>query len=134
MGALPRPQFGMVQSKVYPVYFRLLAYSVMVALAGHLYGQRNNLLSKTAGMAEVYSLLWTFSMILFNLLYLEPRVTKVMFWRMKMGKEEGRGRQSLVSELTAKVSDDHVFATSAIPTTAATPVTAGGMTPPPSCT
>ncbi|KAM1203964.1 hypothetical protein ACFX2J_019713 [Malus domestica] len=32
-------------------------------------------------------------MILFNMMYLEPRSNKVMFERMKIEKEEGRGRE-----------------------------------------
>ncbi|MBA0632381.1 hypothetical protein Godav_001139, partial [Gossypium davidsonii] len=35
-GQLPRQQFGVVQSKIYPVYFRAMAYSIGMALLGHL--------------------------------------------------------------------------------------------------
>ncbi|XAR55649.1 hypothetical protein NMG60_11035790 [Bertholletia excelsa] len=94
VGVLPRQQFGMVQSKIYPVYFRAMAYGVLVAFLGQLYlsHQHQKLFSKTPEMFQCCNLLASFSMLLFNLLYLEPRATKVMFQRMKVKKEEGRGK------------------------------------------
>ncbi|KAL7176612.1 hypothetical protein ACSBR2_030034 [Camellia fascicularis] len=90
-GALPRQQFGVVQSKIYPVYFRAMAYSILVALLGHLLGKRKRLLLfSVAEMFVVYHLVASLVMILVNLLYLEPRATKVMIERMKIEKEEGR--------------------------------------------
>ncbi|KAI8002856.1 Transmembrane protein 205 [Camellia lanceoleosa] len=90
-GALPRQQFGVVQSKIYPVYFRAMAYSILVALLGHLLGKRKRLLLfSVAEMFVVYHLVASLVLILVNLLYLEPRATKVMIERMKIEKEEGR--------------------------------------------
>ncbi|XP_052188479.1 uncharacterized protein LOC127798879 isoform X2 [Diospyros lotus] len=97
-GALPRQQFGVVQSKIYPVYFRAMAYCVFVALLSYLLVPRRRLFSKMADMFQAYNLLSSLLMLLFNLWYLEPRATKVMFERMKMEKEEGRGRDHYVSE------------------------------------
>ncbi|KAE8673041.1 hypothetical protein F3Y22_tig00111817pilonHSYRG00032 [Hibiscus syriacus] len=37
-------------------------------------------------------------MVLVNALYLEPKATKLMFERMKMEKEGGRGRPGFVAE------------------------------------
>ncbi|KAK3002514.1 hypothetical protein RJ639_021674 [Escallonia herrerae] len=94
-GALPRQQFGMLQSKIYPVYFKAMAYAVGVALVGHLLTQRRRMFSSTFEILQGWNLLVSLLMVLANLLYLEPRATKVMFERMKMEKEEGRGTHGL---------------------------------------
>ncbi|KAM0977037.1 hypothetical protein EV1_019634 [Malus domestica] len=39
-GSLPPQQFGMVQSKIYKVYFKAMSYSVRMALLGHLWRHR----------------------------------------------------------------------------------------------
>ncbi|XP_075483328.1 uncharacterized protein LOC142523423 [Primulina tabacum] len=92
--ALPRHQFGMVQSKIYPVYFKAMTYCVGVALFGHLLSQRKRLSPVSVGMFQSFNLVVSLVMVLANMLYLEPRATKVMFERMKMEKEEGRGKES----------------------------------------
>ncbi|KAM0972115.1 hypothetical protein ACFX2H_019661 [Malus domestica] len=87
-GSLPPQQFGMVQSKIYKVYFKAMAYSVRMALLGHLWRHRSSLFrGKSADMLHNYNLIAALSMILFNMMYLEPRSTKVMFERMKIEKE-----------------------------------------------
>ncbi|XP_073146982.1 uncharacterized protein [Henckelia pumila] len=96
--ALPRHQFGMVQSKIYPVYFKAMAYCVGMALFGHLLNQRKRLSTVSVGMFQSYNLVLSLVLVLVNLLYLEPRATKVMFERMKMEKEEGRGKESEVDK------------------------------------
>ncbi|XWS23398.1 hypothetical protein CRYUN_Cryun28dG0010700 [Craigia yunnanensis] len=97
-GVLPRQQFGVVQSKIYPVYFRAMAYSIGLALFGHFLGQRKTLFSSKSDMFHAFNLLSSLFMVLVNALYLEPKATKVMFERMKMEKEEGRGRDDFVAE------------------------------------
>ncbi|KAL5216832.1 hypothetical protein ABZP36_008233 [Zizania latifolia] len=87
--ALPRQQLGMVQSKLYPVYFRFVAYGVGVALAAHLGGRER---STVAARAQSFNLLATLALVVTNMLLLEPKATKVMFERIKMEKEEGKGR------------------------------------------
>ncbi|KAL8162431.1 hypothetical protein V2J09_013920 [Rumex salicifolius] len=90
--SLPRQQFGVVQSRVYPVYFKALASSVGLALLGHLFGRsRRPEVSNEAWRFQVYNLVASIALVLVNLLYLEPRATKVMYERMKIEKEEGRG-------------------------------------------
>ncbi|KAM1075004.1 hypothetical protein PS2_019587 [Malus domestica] len=87
-GSLPPQQFGMVQSKIYKVYFKAMGYSVRMALLGHLWRHRSSLFrGKSADMLHNYNLIAALSMILFNMMYLEPRSTKVMFERMKIEKE-----------------------------------------------
>ncbi|KAK4256414.1 hypothetical protein QN277_009282 [Acacia crassicarpa] len=97
--AMPRQQFGVVQSKIYPVYFRTMGYSVGLALFGHVMRHRSTLFFSKAEMLQVHNLLASLLTLFLNSMYLEPRATKVMFERMKIEKEEGRGREDLASEL-----------------------------------
>ncbi|XP_047310884.1 uncharacterized protein LOC124914389 [Impatiens glandulifera] len=100
-GALPRQQFGIVQSKIYPVYFKTLSLCIGLSLMGHLLGQWRRLKSRSADMFQAYSLFSALIMTLVNLWYMEPKATKVMFERMKVERElEGRGR---VQEPAGKV-------------------------------
>ncbi|KAF7824997.1 Transmembrane protein 205 [Senna tora] len=87
---IPRQQFGVVQSKVYPVYFRAMTYTIGLALLGHVFSPRN-----TDFLPQSYNLLASLIATLINSIYLEPRATKVMFERMKVEKEEGRGRDDI---------------------------------------
>ncbi|TKY68059.1 ras-related protein Rab-3D [Spatholobus suberectus] len=86
--AMPRQQFAVVQSKIYPVYFRAMAYSIGVALLGHV----------LAHTLQLYNLLASLVTVFVNSVYLEPRATKLMFERIKIEKEEGRGREDLSGE------------------------------------
>ncbi|XP_042008768.1 uncharacterized protein LOC121757293 [Salvia splendens] len=86
-GALPRSQFAVVQSKIYPVYFRGMACGVGMALLGHLAGRRD-----PAPVFQGLNLAAALGMILVNLRWLEPQATKLMVERMKKEKEEGSGQ------------------------------------------
>ncbi|MFS7983674.1 hypothetical protein Hanom_Chr11g00977301 [Helianthus anomalus] len=88
---LPRQVFGLVQSRIYPVYFRVLAYCVFAALLGHLVSEKNEVLASKIGMFQSLSLVSALLMVLTNMVLLEPRATKAMYERMKLEKEEGRG-------------------------------------------
>nr|XP_009765498.1 PREDICTED: uncharacterized protein LOC104217042 [Nicotiana sylvestris] len=90
--ALPRQQFALVQSKIYPVYFKAMAYCVGAAFVGHMLSQKRRLHTNSAEVVQGFNLLSSIAMLLVNLIYLEPRATKVMFERLKLEKEEGRGR------------------------------------------
>ncbi|KAK6937995.1 protein of unknown function DUF4149 [Dillenia turbinata] len=115
--ALPRQQFGMVQSKVYPVYFRAMACSIGMALIGHLLGQRKMLFTGKAEMFQGYNLVSSLVLVFANMTCLEPRATKVMFERIKVEKEEGRGRGSV------EIADfEPITETSAPPRLSAQPV------------
>ncbi|KAG6499988.1 hypothetical protein ZIOFF_039802 [Zingiber officinale] len=87
--SLPRQQFGTVQSKLYPMYFRVVAHSIALALAAHFLGRDRRILAERL---QTYNLLAALAMVTANMLFLEPRATKVMFQRMKVEKGEGRGR------------------------------------------
>ncbi|XP_038987009.1 LOW QUALITY PROTEIN: uncharacterized protein LOC103719958 [Phoenix dactylifera] len=110
--ALPRQQFGLMQSKLYPVYFRVVAYGVGVAWLAHFFGQGRG---AVAERLQGYNLLGSFVLVLANMLFLEPKATKAMFERMKVMKEEGRGRDM------ADVLVEPASATATTTTAAATP-------------
>ncbi|KAL9144795.1 hypothetical protein ABFS82_14G320100 [Erythranthe guttata] len=87
-GVLPRQQFVMVQSKIYPLFYKAMASSIGMALLGHLLFRR----FPTSLGVQAFNLMASLVMTLVNMLYLEPRTTKVMFERMKKEKEEGVGK------------------------------------------
>lgn len=76
-GALPRQQFGVVQSKIYPVYFRTMAWGIGTAFLGYLLSHRGRVVTSMAEKLQVYNLLASLLLVFVNMLYLEPRATKV---------------------------------------------------------
>ena len=54
--AIPRQQFEVVQSKVYPLYFRAMVYCIGIALVVHVLGHRRRVFSSKAEMLQVYIL------------------------------------------------------------------------------
>ncbi|KAK9758164.1 hypothetical protein RND81_01G211800 [Saponaria officinalis] len=126
---LGREQFGVVQSKVYPTYFKGMVGSIGLCLLGHLLGHRGMLFKNKAEILQGYNLMSCLVSVLGNLLFLEPRATKVMFERMKLEKEEGRGIDTRGAP--AKVIDTVVTeptTTAAAPTTTTTATTAAART------
>ncbi|XP_016463861.2 uncharacterized protein LOC107786840 [Nicotiana tabacum] len=90
--ALPKQQFAMVQSKIYPVYFKTLAYGITTAFLGHFMSQRHRYYyANRAETIQGFLCLATICMALINSFVLEPRASKVMRERMKLEKEEGKG-------------------------------------------
>lgn len=83
---LPRQQFGVVQSRVYPVYFRAVGYGVGVALAGLWYSGGAE---EEEEMVQGYNLAAVLGTVVVNMVCFEPKAAKVMFELMKMEKEEG---------------------------------------------
>ncbi|KDP35105.1 hypothetical protein JCGZ_10947 [Jatropha curcas] len=96
--ALNRQQFGLVQSKIYPVYFRAMGFCIAVALFGHLIGRMKFSFTSKAEVFQAINLLLSVLLVLINALYLEPLATKVMFDKLKIEKEEGRGRETSTTE------------------------------------
>ncbi|KAJ4962561.1 hypothetical protein NE237_022500 [Protea cynaroides] len=115
-GALPRQQFGIVQSKIYPVYFKAMAYCIAFSLVAMWLNPG----SRRSESVQSYILLTSLAMVLVNLIYLEPRATKVMFERMKMEKEEGRGRDDgdIVTDTSPRLSHLGTAGTATTTTTA----------------
>ncbi|XP_019180970.1 PREDICTED: transmembrane protein 205-like [Ipomoea nil] len=89
--ALPRQQIATVQTKLYPLYFKAMGYSIGAAFSGHFLGQTRWPYSSATEAYLGFNLVAALIMVLVNLVYLEPRAAKVMVERMKMEKEEGRG-------------------------------------------
>lgn len=77
-GALPRQQFGVVQSKIYPVYFRTIAWSTGTSFVGFLVSRRGRAFTGEFEKFQIYILLGSLLLIFVNMLYLEPKATKVM--------------------------------------------------------
>jgi hypothetical protein len=119
--ALPRQQLGVVQSKLYPVYFRAMAYCIGLALAAHVLGRERG---SFAARAQSFNLLSALGLVLANMLLLEPKATKVMFERMKVEKEEGRGR-----DMADIIDPPAVTVATAATTTTTTPTAAGARIP-----
>ncbi|WVZ85716.1 hypothetical protein U9M48_032607 [Paspalum notatum var. saurae] len=111
-------QLGMLQSKLFPVYFRAMAYGVGLALAAHLLGRERR---SFASRAQSFNLLAALGLVLANMLFLEPKATKVMFERMKVEKEEGRGRDmaDIVDPPVVTVATPTTTTTTTVPTAAA---------------
>ncbi|CAN6844681.1 unnamed protein product [Brassica oleracea] len=95
---LGRQQFGVVQSKLYPVYFKATSVGILVGLLSHVLSRRRKLLTDATEMWQGVNLLSAFFMIEANKSFVEPRATKAMFERMKAEKEEGRGGGERTSE------------------------------------
>lgn len=72
--ALPRQQLAVVQSKIYPVYFRAMASSIGMALFGHLFSHTKWM---KAQVVQGYVLVAALLTIFANSLYMEPQATKV---------------------------------------------------------
>ncbi|XP_023550065.1 uncharacterized protein LOC111808367 isoform X1 [Cucurbita pepo subsp. pepo] len=98
--ALPRQQLAVVQSKIYPLYFRAMASSIGMALFGHLFSRTKWMfpIPKNAEVVQGYVLVAALLMIFANSLYMEPQATKVMFERLKVEKEEGKGIEDIAAE------------------------------------
>ncbi|CAA7052404.1 unnamed protein product [Microthlaspi erraticum] len=95
---LGRQQFGVVQSKLYPVYFKTSSVGILVGLLGHVLSRRRRLLTDGTEMWQGVNLLASFFMIEANKSFVEPRATKAMFERMKAEKEEARGGERTNNE------------------------------------
>lgn len=74
---LGRQQFGVVQSKLYPVYFKATSVGILVGLLGHVLSRRRKLLTDATEMWQGVNLLASFFMIEANKSFVEPRATKV---------------------------------------------------------
>ncbi|XP_049410382.1 uncharacterized protein LOC125873497 [Solanum stenotomum] len=90
--ALPKQRFSVLQSKIYPVYFKTLSYSVAAAFLGHYLSQSRPYYASRGETIQGLIFLAIFSMTMFNSFYLEPRATKLMRERMKLEKEKGKGK------------------------------------------
>lgn len=97
---LPRRTFGKIQSKLFPLYFQL--NSLMVGVQILTLTAMPDVLSKTS---EV-SLAVAFVATLLNLLYLEPKSTRVMFDRYSL-EDDGKRESEEYSKLAKSFGKLH---------------------------
>ncbi|EOA38800.1 hypothetical protein CARUB_v10011076mg [Capsella rubella] len=88
---LGRQQFDVVQSKMYPVYFKAVSVGILIGLLGHVISRRRKVFTDAVDMWQAVNLLSSILMVEANASFVDPRVTKAMFERIKAEKEEGRG-------------------------------------------
>jgi hypothetical protein len=74
---MPRQQFAVVQSKIYPVYFRAMGYCLLIALLGHVFGHGMRHNKGGGSVLQAWNLLGSLFTVFVNSVYLEPRATKV---------------------------------------------------------
>ncbi|XP_010498737.1 PREDICTED: uncharacterized protein LOC104776381 [Camelina sativa] len=88
---LGRQQYDVVQSKMYPVYFKAVSVGILIALLGHVISRRRKVFTDAVDMWQAVNLLSSILMVEANASFVDPRVTKAIFERIKAGKEDGRG-------------------------------------------
>ncbi|KAG7597962.1 hypothetical protein ISN44_As06g022680 [Arabidopsis suecica] len=88
---LGEKQFGVVQSKMYPVYFKAVTVGILVGLLGHVISRRRKVFTDAVDMWQAVNLLASILMVEANASFVDPRATKAMFELIKAEKEEGRG-------------------------------------------
>ncbi|KAJ7520709.1 hypothetical protein O6H91_19G018900 [Diphasiastrum complanatum] len=91
-----REQYGYLQSRIFPLYFRIAAFGEAILLATHAVLHPWS----SAGTSEQWQfqiLFCSLFMTVLNVYILEPLSTKVMFERLKMEKEEGISREDILA-------------------------------------
>lgn len=82
--SLPRRTFGRLQAKLFPAYFWFSTVTVSIAaMTAHLLGWDNG----------TRTLMLILGAVLWNLLYLEPKTTAVMFQRQTVERRLGTGHE-----------------------------------------
>lgn len=97
--SLPRHTFGRLQAKLFPAYFWFSAVTVSIAaMTAHLLGWDNG----------TRTLMLILGAVLWNLLYLEPKTTAVMFKRQTVERRLGTGHEvgALASRDDPKIGGD----------------------------
>ncbi|KAI3837285.1 hypothetical protein MKX03_021208 [Papaver bracteatum] len=111
---LPRQQFAAARSKIYPAYFRLIGYSIGSSMVAQILRRRYESTQtkyKKGEKIHAYDLHMALVFVLVNLLFLEPRATKMMEEKMKWEREEERGihgpsETQVTSRTRTAVSED----------------------------
>ncbi|CAK9205114.1 unnamed protein product [Sphagnum troendelagicum] len=104
---IPRQQFGFVQSRLFPVYLRVVAAGEGLLFLLHSI-MHPWLSADTLERQQFQNFVWMIAATLVNVYVLEPRATKVMFERLKVEKEDGRMRETgNPAEAIAAASDDY---------------------------
>lgn len=74
---LPRQQFAMVETKMYPVYFRIEAYCIGTIFIAHLWSHGSRVFANWLEVLHALNIVLALFMSMGNLLYLEPLATRV---------------------------------------------------------
>ncbi|CAH1420225.1 unnamed protein product [Lactuca virosa] len=92
---LPKRQYGMIINKLHMVYFRAMSYCIGAAFIGYLVSLGRNLffLSNKMAVFQGFNLLSALLMNLINMMFLEPRATKI-----KKIKEDSGTKSTVSSE------------------------------------
>ncbi|KAF8323885.1 hypothetical protein DL93DRAFT_2092550 [Clavulina sp. PMI_390] len=94
ISALKRRQFGVLQSKNMPVYFRSALALTVVLLSqwtvNHLEMLESLASWRRSDVLQGYILLTAIGTIAANVFYLEPRTTEIMFERHRLEDKEGK--------------------------------------------
>lgn len=91
--ALPRQQLALLQSKLFPAYLRMATLGVALCFGLHaaLHPWPS---ADPRERLQYWNLGFSLATSLLNALLLEPATTKVVFEKLKLEKEEGRGQSS----------------------------------------
>ncbi|KFK44353.1 hypothetical protein AALP_AA1G246500 [Arabis alpina] len=98
---LGRQQSDVVQSKVYPVYFKAISVAILLGLLGHVISRRRKVLTDALEMWQAVNLLSSILMVEANASFVESRAIKTLFELIKAEKEDGRGLGGSESSETA---------------------------------
>lgn len=74
---LPREQFAMVETKMYPVYFRIQAYCIVTIFIAHLWSHGSRISTNWLEVLHALNIVAALLMSMGKLLYLEPLATRV---------------------------------------------------------
>ncbi|KAG0603182.1 hypothetical protein M758_10G072500 [Ceratodon purpureus] len=103
---VPRQQFGYVQSRMFPVYLRMLATGEGLLLLLHSL-MHPWFSSESIERMQLLNFAVMIASTILNAYVVEPQATKVMFERLKVEKEEGRGLENAANPVDAtKVMED----------------------------
>lgn len=98
---LPRKTFGTLQSRLFPKYFNLGAITLLIQLIT----LKSLPLAESANATKALSL--AFCMTFFNLFYLEPSATNIMFKRYELEEEKGGKDSEKYKKLVGKFGKFH---------------------------
>lgn len=109
--ALPRQQLALVQSKLFPAYLRVITGCLTACTIGHM---ALHPWPSANWWEHLQNWNFSFSLVvsLCNMFWLEPKVTKVMFEKLRFEREEGRGQSGDTTDeatLVRSTSMDAMF-------------------------
>ncbi|KAK1386872.1 hypothetical protein POM88_015050 [Heracleum sosnowskyi] len=101
---LPREQFAMVETKMYPVYSKIQAYCIGTTFIAHLWSQGSRVFTNWLELLHALNIVVALLLSMGKLLYLETLATRTKSERQKLEKDAGRGR--VTTRPTSGIADD----------------------------